>query len=344
MNSLAAAGPTALFEAVQTAAFAARSSGLPRQAVVMLSDGQNEDANSTATAASSLAAARGARVPMFTVAFGADADLTYLRQLSTESGGASYVANQFDVAATYAGIGALLRSQYVLTLRATAPPDGQDATLRVAATIDGQTVTSDAARYVRGAVQVQPTIVPTAPAPTPATSTGDGGSSNSALAFIAIAVVVALLVVAVLSRIARAVLRARSQRDRDRHAGQLSDEEVPQRAAPTTSADTEPERTAELLLFDPDGETRRFLVGNAPLAIGSDERADIRLESDPGVSPRHATVWFGDGKLRLRHVGGVRPTIVDGRAIDVIILDAGDEFSIGRHRFRVGGDVPAPIA
>ncbi len=340
VSGLTAAGPTALYEAVQAAAFAARSSGLPRQAVVLLSDGKNEDSTSPATAADSVDAVRGARVPMFTVGYGSDADVAYLQQIATESRGASYLANQFDVAATYAGIGDLLRSQYVLTLRATAPADGQDAALRIAATIDGQVVTSDPARFVRGAAPVQPTVAPTAPAvaATPAAAADGGGSSNTAIVIIAIAIVVGLVLLLVLSRLLRRVLRVRAQRERDRHAGQVSDETLPAQEV-AESGEAAPEPLTQLLLMNGDGSAREFRIGGTPMAIGTDERADIRLDDDGRVARRQATVWRGGGHLRLRHTGGTRPTLVDGRPIDVIILEPGDEFTVGDYRFRVGGEV-----
>jgi VWFA-related protein len=50
---LQAGGGTALFEAVQAATYAARSTTSPRRAVVILSDGQNDAQGSTATAGSS---------------------------------------------------------------------------------------------------------------------------------------------------------------------------------------------------------------------------------------------------------------------------------------------------
>jgi hypothetical protein len=72
---------------------------------------------------------------------------------------------------------------------------------------------------------------------------------------------------------------------------------------------------------------------DVPLVLGSDSTADIRLEGSD-VSARHATVWVRGGKLTLRHTGGVRPTLVDGMPVDVVILEDGDEFVIAGHRFR----------
>jgi hypothetical protein len=43
-----------------------------------------------------------------------------------------------------------------------------------------------------------------------------------------------------------------------------------------------------------------------------------------------------DGKIMLRHrAPGRRPTLVAGKPVDWVILEHGDEFTIGRYRFRV---------
>lgn len=338
---LDAVGPTALYEALQAAAFAARSSSLPRQAILLLSDGKNEAPGSPATAADSIAAVRGARVPVFTVGYGADADVAYLRQVATESSGAAYLADQFDVATTYAGIGELLRSQYVLTLRAPAPADGADAALRVSATVDGQVVTSDPVPFVRGTAPA--VVLPTAVVPPPSTAPvaaaeGGGSDATPVIAIVAVAAVCALVVLALLSRVLRGVMRARAQRSRDRHAGQVSDEALPEQPSAPLAAAGGPEPTAMLQVTNGDGRVREFQVGGAPLLIGTDELADIRLDDTSRVARRQATVWCGGGHLRLRHVGGTRPTLVDGRPVDVIILEPGDEFTVGNARFRVGDE------
>lgn len=332
INQLAPGGSTALYSAVEAAAFAARSSGLPRQAVVLLSDGQNESADSASTESSSLDVARGSRVPMFTVAYGADADTAYLGQLAIDSGGRAFAADQLDVVQTYTDIVSLLRSQYVVSLHSQVPPDGQDATLRISVNVDGHVAVSPPAPFVRG--QAPPPPVPAVPAPAPAPAAGGGG--GSALLAIAIGVIVfigVLLIAAIL--LVRAWRRARAQGERDRHAGRVSDESIPltPRSQLKQSAT---DWTVELLHFEHGGGTQTRSVGGTPLVIGSSPESDIRLASDDGVAARHATVWLGDGRLRLRHIGGSRPTLLGGRPIDLIILESGDEFTIGHDRFRVG--------
>jgi hypothetical protein len=52
--------------------------------------------------------------------------------------------------------------------------------------------------------------------------------------------------------------------------------------------------------------------------------------------------------MMLRHTGGMRPTTVNGRAVDWLILDDGDVFAIGPYVYRAelapSQNGPAPIA
>ncbi|MBI2724237.1 MAG: VWA domain-containing protein, partial [Chloroflexi bacterium] len=100
--SLNAGGGTALYEAVQTAAFAARSAPSTRRAIVLLTDGENADAPlSTATKDGSINAATGAGVPIFTVGFGAVADVTYLQFLAQATQAQFRAADTANVATVY---------------------------------------------------------------------------------------------------------------------------------------------------------------------------------------------------------------------------------------------------
>ena len=335
IDRLEAGGPTALYAAVQTAAYAARASGLPRQAVVLLSDGENDTTDLSATADGTLRAVRGARVPVFTVAYGDAADAGYLRQLAAESRGAAFAATQFDVARTYAAIGALLRSQYVLALRAGAPADGRETAIRIAADVGGVIATSDAVKFARGAAPAPP---PAAPAAAPPKSSGVSGT---ALGLVALAAAGLAAAAAVALWSVRAAGRARAQRERDRHAGQVADLPVPAPRASALAGERAEERAVQLLRVTEDGATRAFEVRGTPLTIGTARDADIHVPADDRVASRHATVWVADGNLRLRHIGGARPTLFNGRPIDVMVLEPGDEFAVGCARFVVGARVSA---
>jgi VWFA-related protein len=332
IDQLSANGSTALYEAVEAAAYAARASRLPRQAVVLLTDGKNETQESVATATGSLDTARNARVPMFTVAYGADADTGYLSPLATETGGRAFAADELDVAQTYASIATLLRSQYIVSMRSNEPADGTDATLRISVNVDGQVSTSPATTFVRG--KAPPPPVAAAPVAVSATTNRGSRDMEPLLIVIGAIVLAAVLLVSgyFLLRTARA---ASAQRERDRHAGQVSDESIPvsrrERIVRRATG-----RTIELVHLEGSGHEHRCAVGGTPLVIGSSDDSDIRLANDDSVAARHATVWLGDGRLRLRHTGGSRPTLLGGRPVEVMILDTGDEFTIGPDRFRVG--------
>jgi hypothetical protein len=76
--------------------------------------------------------------------------------------------------------------------------------------------------------------------------------------------------------------------------------------------------------------------GGEPVSIGSGPEAAVRIEAGADVAPVHALVWIKDGKIMLRHVAGhSRRTLVDGRPVEWVILEDGDVFSVGSHRWRV---------
>jgi pSer/pThr/pTyr-binding forkhead associated (FHA) protein len=78
-----------------------------------------------------------------------------------------------------------------------------------------------------------------------------------------------------------------------------------------------------------------------PLRIGSATDSDVRVPASPDVAPRHAAIYMRDRKIVLRHTGGSRrPTFVGGQAIELVILEDGDEFMVGPHKFRA--EVPEP--
>jgi hypothetical protein len=73
-----------------------------------------------------------------------------------------------------------------------------------------------------------------------------------------------------------------------------------------------------------------------PVHVGSGRDCVVALPPSAEIAPRHASVWMRDGKIMLRHrAPGRRPTLVAGKPVDWVILEHGDEFTIGRYRFRV---------
>ena len=90
-----------------------------------------------------------------------------------------------------------------------------------------------------------------------------------------------------------------------------------------------------LVALDPAEPGRTFDFASTPLRIGSGPECEVRLPSSADVAPQHALVWMKDGKIMLRHVGGVRRgTLSNGQPVEWVILDGGDEFAVGQHRYR----------
>ncbi len=335
--NLHAAGGTALYEAVQTATYEARLSNASRGAVILLTDGVNEFTDSNATADGSLAVARDAGVPVFTIGFGAAPDTTYLQGLSADTRGQYHAANTANVANVYGDIATLLRNQYVLTLQASAPADGKQADLRLVANIGGAPVEA-VATFLRG--RPAPAAVATAPLPTPvpaAASSGNDGSGITPLTvfFVSVGVLAAGGVSLVLfnwRRRRRLLLRQLA-------VTAPNPEQAAAQGVPLPSgapfADGDSGIRGYLVSLTGERAGARIDLGERPIALGSDPRCEVVLDRSADVAARHATVWIKNGKIMLRNLaGGGRSTSVGGRPVDWVILDDGDEFAIGPHRYR----------
>lgn len=115
IDRLQARGNTALYDAVATAVEAATAAGLPRRAVVLLSDGADFGGLSRTSREGSLATASGRGVPFFTVGLGPQPDRDYLTQLASRSRGrAMWAPTPADLPPVFEEVHALLRSQYLV--------------------------------------------------------------------------------------------------------------------------------------------------------------------------------------------------------------------------------------
>lgn len=70
-------------------------------------------------------------------------------------------------------------------------------------------------------------------------------------------------------------------------------------------------------------------VDGGKLMIGRDPSAKVRL-SDTEISRRHAELTFGPEGYRLRDLGSVNGTLVNGRAIQDVLLVSGDRVQLGQ--------------
>jgi hypothetical protein len=202
--------------------------------------------------------------------------------------------------------------------------------LVVAANVVGRIVESAPAPFVRGEA-------PPATAPTAAPSSGAGESEDGGTSIVPIvvgAIFAAVVVGAVAVFAVRRLDAGRRQRERERDAGRQSDEAVPQ-PLPGVPFAQAPDRLARVSVLSGADAGASWEFGTVPIVFGSDRDADVRLERSRDVAPKHALLWVREGKIMLRHTGGVRQTFSAGRPVDWLILEEGDEFSIGPYVYRV---------
>jgi hypothetical protein len=87
------------------------------------------------------------------------------------------------------------------------------------------------------------------------------------------------------------------------------------------------------VLREKGGQGREYELGLEPAVIGaSSSTCTIVLDGD-GIAPEHARIWLRQRRYLLHHVGGLsRKTYVSGQEADWVILETGDEVTIGPHR------------
>lgn len=78
-------------------------------------------------------------------------------------------------------------------------------------------------------------------------------------------------------------------------------------------------------------------IGSRPLVIGRESNCDVRIP-DPVVSRHHCEIVLDEDVIRVRDLGSLNPTMVNGRPITDGTLQAGDEVRIGRVVFHVTFD------
>jgi VWFA-related protein len=140
LQNLTAVGDTALFEATSLAVAKALESSSPRRVIILLSDGVDYGGKSSVTRDDSIAQARAAGVPIYTIALGADVDKAYLSELA-QATGARFLETPSPegLSQLYADIAAVLRGQYVVTLQSPDVNSGASHTLELSVTVGGTT-------------------------------------------------------------------------------------------------------------------------------------------------------------------------------------------------------------
>jgi VWFA-related protein len=177
IKATTARGDTALFDALYSSVEALKGrSG--RKAVVLLSDGVDDDGTgkqlSTHSVADVLNLAKEINVPIFTIGLGTGIDEAILKQVAEETGATFNTAPESSqLKALYAGINTQLAGQYSLAYRSNLPADGSSHRVQVSqGTIRGTTK-----EYLAPATAGVSAVVPTAAAvvavtPIPASDSG----------------------------------------------------------------------------------------------------------------------------------------------------------------------------
>ena len=139
IQSLAAGGNTALYNAVAEASRLASQSDRPRRAVLLLSDGQDYGALSSVSREGSIETARASGLPFFAVGLGSQIDQAYLQALAQLTGGRFFEAPAPDsLRQLFDSIATLLRSQYVLVVDGSTISAADGLSLIVTAESHGQ--------------------------------------------------------------------------------------------------------------------------------------------------------------------------------------------------------------
>lgn len=81
------------------------------------------------------------------------------------------------------------------------------------------------------------------------------------------------------------------------------------------------------------GDGRSYALGEEPVVIGASSAICTIVLDGEGIAPEHARIWLRQRQYLLHHVGGLsRKTYVGGQEADWVVLEPGDEVTIGAHR------------
>jgi VWFA-related protein len=153
LQRLTAAGNTALFEATSRAVVKAAESPSSRRVIILLSDGVDYGGKSTVSRDDSIAQARFAGIPIYTIALGADVDKAYLSDLA-QATGARFLETPSPegLSQLYADIAALLRGQYIVSMQSLDVDPAAVHSLELSVNAGGTTATASKAIGATGAV------------------------------------------------------------------------------------------------------------------------------------------------------------------------------------------------
>ena len=92
-------------------------------------------------------------------------------------------------------------------------------------------------------------------------------------------------------------------------------------------------RSNGAVLREKGGAGREYHLGDEPVVIGASNSVSTIVLDGDGIAPEHARIWLRQDRYLLHHVGGLsRKTYVSGQEADWVVLEPGDEVTIGSHR------------
>ena len=318
---------TALYDAVVKGLSSAVGAPVPRRAVVLLTDGRDQEGVSKSTRADTLRAATEAGLPIFSIGLGESADVDFLRRLSEAAGGALYRApGPADVPAIFDAIGTKLRSQYALTL--SLPASGlQDRVLEISVSVEGGVLTSRASFRAPvvltdvGAEEESPAGEGAGQALSPEVE----GESQSLWRWPAVILALVLLIGA-----AAILVRGRLRRRTAISGGPGQSITLPNRPRWLPEAVIAP--AGRLTVVEGPDTGASVALASAPVDIGTDSTCGLRLDAAGGeVAGRHARVWLQSNRFLLHHLARGRQTLVQEKPVEWATLEPSDTLRIGPH-------------
>jgi hypothetical protein len=339
IDGLTAGGDTALYGGVQQSAELVSEAPYARSSIVLLSDGHDFGGVSATTRETSLDLARDSGALVFAVGLGSQVDEGYLSELA-QAGQGQFLQAPLpgDLTQAYLSAGNVLRQQYVLTLDASSLEfENGTATLVIEANVSGALAAASTTIAVpAGAIQPEP---PAATAPPPAEPVEapqtEGGSETASggVPWVVIFAAGAVLVaggagVLVIRRRARPVIDDPTAVRLERRPAALSFPEIPRAI---DAAD------ARAWLHGP-GDAR-LDVGETPVTIGYTADCTIVLPNGSDARQGLVRVWLRDGRYMLHNLSPRLGSVsIAGRPVTWVVLDDGDEISVGGARlvFRSG--------
>jgi VWFA-related protein len=325
--SFRAEGNTALYDAVGQSAKLAAASGIGRRAVVLLSDGQDFGGRSALNREQALAQAGSGSTLFYVIGVGSQTDRQFLEDVAARSGGRFFEAESAaDIPGVFNSIQAVLRSQFVATIRSSAAsgPRSRDLTLSVA--IDGKTG-SQARTYEtrRPPVVEQATAVPE-PTPSPPPPAATAEAPRPADAESGRSIVGPLVLFLIVAAGAGVVLLLLWRRRRDTPALVPSEPALP---IPERTSVPRPDAAGRIVVTRGPVTVETIEVDGGPITVGSAPACAVRLPATPGVAFEHARLWWRDGSPMVHALGRGNLTLLNGEPVEWSSLGDGDELTVG---------------